>query len=39
MKAEGIPALQAAWTTGWLAGRAMASPFGRESHDHVEPGG
>jgi hypothetical protein len=30
---------QAAWTTGWLAGRAMASPFGRESHDHVEPGG
>ena len=30
---------QAAWTTGWLAGRAMASPLGRESHDHVEPGG
>jgi hypothetical protein len=27
---------QAAWTTGWLAGRAMASPFGCESHDHVE---
>ncbi|HSU53409.1 MAG TPA: NAD(P)/FAD-dependent oxidoreductase [Candidatus Dormibacteraeota bacterium] len=30
---------QAAWTTGWLAGRAMASPFGGESHDHVEPRG
>ncbi len=30
---------QAAWTTGWLAGRAIASAFGRESHDHVEPGG
>jgi hypothetical protein len=30
---------QAAWTTGWLAGRAMSSPFGRESHDHVKSGG
>lgn len=30
---------QAAWTTGWLAGRAMASPIRSESHDPVEPGG
>ncbi|HZR19208.1 MAG TPA: NAD(P)/FAD-dependent oxidoreductase [Verrucomicrobiae bacterium] len=30
---------QAAWTTGWLAGRAMASGFRRETHDHVELGG
>jgi len=29
---------QAAWTTGWLAGRAMASRFGSESHDQVESG-
>ncbi len=27
---------QAAWTTGWLAGRAMASSLGSETHDHVE---
>jgi predicted Rossmann fold flavoprotein len=27
---------QAAWTTGWLAGRGMALPFRGETHDHVE---
>jgi predicted Rossmann fold flavoprotein len=27
---------QAAWTTGWLAGRALALPFRSETHHHVE---
>ena len=30
---------QVAWTTGWIAGHAMASSFGREAHHHVEPRG
>jgi len=29
---------QAAWTTGWIAGRAMASSLRREPHHHIEPG-
>ena len=27
---------QAAWTTGWIAGRAMALSLGGEAHHHVE---